>query len=290
MSSDPNPLPEDALDHLQSFMPDHSLACGFIPRPQRDAVTTLYAFAAELHAVTWRAREPMMGEIRLQWWREALLGERPKNEVEAHPLASHVLMQLARFQLPVTGLVDLVDGLMDDLYDDPPDDLTALEFYCGQTSSVLMRYASLMLADGGDAGKPEAAGPAGVAFGLTEIILNLPNHVRSGRVKIPQTLLHKAGIEPQTIQSLQDTEIVRALILPLLDLAQTRLDEFKALKSSLPASVRPAFALMGLVAPRLHLIRKAIMNPSYQPFEPVADINPLAKIMRLWMAAVWGRV
>ena len=114
--------------------------------------------------------------------------------------------------------------------------------------------------------------------------------MRSGRVKIPLTLLHKAGIEPQTIQSLQDPEIVRALILPLLDLAQTRLDEFQTFKPSLPASVRPAFALMGLVAPRLHLIRKAIMNPSYQPFALVDDVNPLAKIMRLWMAAVWGRV
>ena len=290
MSRDPSLLPEDAREHLESFLPDHSLACGFIPLPQRDAVTTLYAFAAELRAVTWRAREPMMGEIRLQWWREALLGERPKSEVEAHPLASHLLEQLARFQLPVTGLVDLIDGLMDDLYDDPPDDLTALELYCGQTSSVLMRYASLMLADGADAGRPETAGPAGVAFGLTEIILHLPNHVRSGRVKIPLTLLHKAGIEPQTIQSLQDSEILRALILPLLDLAQTRLDEFKALKSSLPTAIRPAFALVGLVAPRLHLIRKAIMNPSYQPFALVDDVNPLAKIMRLWMAAVWGRV
>jgi 15-cis-phytoene synthase len=290
MLRDPSPLPQDAREQLQSFLPDHYLACGFIPILHREAVTTLYAFASELQAVTWRAREPMMGEIRLQWWREALLGERPRSEVEAHPLASHLLEQLTRFQLPVKGLVDLVDGLMDDLYDDPPDDLTALEFYCGQTSSVLMRYASLMLADGGEAGKPETAGPAGVAFGLTEIILHMTNHVRNGRVKIPQTLLQKAGLKPHAIQSLQDRETLCALTMPLLDLAQKRLDDFKCFKSSLPTHVRPAFALMGLVKPRIMLLRKALMSPSYQPFEPVADINPLSKIMRLWMAAVWGRV
>lgn len=283
-------LPQDAKENLQHFLPDQSLACGFIPLPQREAVTSLYAFAAELYAVTRRAREPMMGEIRLQWWREALLDERPKSEVAAHPLASHLLEQLSRFHLPVTGLVDMVDGMMDDLYDDPPDDLTALEYYCGQTSSVVMRYASLMLADGNDAGRGETAGPAGVAFALTEMILHLPHHMQSGRLKIPKTLLQKAGLEPDEIQRLHDPEVFRTLILPMLDLAQRRLDEFKQLKPSLPASVRPAFALMGLVAPRLHLFRKAIMNASYQPSEPVADINPLCKIIRLWMAAVWGRV
>ena len=290
MSGPASTLPNEALETLQAFAPDYALACGFIPRDKRDAITTLYAFYAELQSVKWRAREPLMGEVRLQWWREALLGERPLREVEAHPLAQHLLNMLARFHLPVSGLVDLVDCMMDDLYDDPPEDMTALELYCGQTCSVLLRYASLMLADGQDAGPADIAGPAGVAVALTQIVQDIPLNMRGGRVMVPAAFLQQVGIEQNQIHSITDPALMRLVVLPLLDLAEKRYDEFKAARYALPAKIRPAFALTGLVAPRLAILRKAVHKASYKHDEPFEALGPLSKTIRLWMAAVWGRV
>ncbi len=66
---------------------DRYLATLFAPAAQRDALYALYAFNVEIARVRDLAREPMPGEIRLQWWREALSGER-EGEAAAHPVAA----------------------------------------------------------------------------------------------------------------------------------------------------------------------------------------------------------
>ena len=197
---------------------------------------------------------------------------------------------LAHAHLPASGLVDLVDCMMDDLYQDPPDDMTALELYCGQSCSVLLRYASLILAGGQEAGPADIAGPAGVAIALSQILLDMPTRLQNGRVMIPADLMIRVGIEPEQIHTLTDRTSYRLLLLPLLDLAEQRLNEYKAASHALPHQIRPAFALTGLVRPRIALLRKAIQKNSYHPKDAFEDLGPLSKTMRLWMAAVWGRV
>ncbi len=66
---------------------DRYLATLFAPAAQRNALFALYAFNVEITRVRDLAREPMPGEIRLQWWREALTGER-EGEAAAHPVAA----------------------------------------------------------------------------------------------------------------------------------------------------------------------------------------------------------
>ena len=61
----------------------------------RDALFALYAFNLEIARVRDLAREPMPGEIRLQWWREVLSGERG-GEAAAHPVAAALRETLAR--------------------------------------------------------------------------------------------------------------------------------------------------------------------------------------------------
>ena len=66
---------------------DRYLATLFAPAEHRDALFALYAFNVEIARVRDLAREPMPGEIRLQWWREVLSGERD-GEAAAHPVAA----------------------------------------------------------------------------------------------------------------------------------------------------------------------------------------------------------
>ena len=101
-----------AADH------DRYLATLFAPASHRGALFALYAFASELKRVREVAREPLPGEIRLQWWSEVLGGERD-GEASANPVASALLQTIARHRLDAAALIDIVEAYRFDLYDEP---------------------------------------------------------------------------------------------------------------------------------------------------------------------------
>ena len=51
---------------------DRFLATLFVPATHRPALNSLYAFEIEVAQVAARVKEPLAGEIRLQWWRDAI--------------------------------------------------------------------------------------------------------------------------------------------------------------------------------------------------------------------------
>src|ERR1700742_5251521 len=91
------------IDHCTALVRetdrDRYLATLFAPAEHRDALMALYAFNIEIARVREVAREPMPGEIRLQWWREVIEGERP-GEAAAHPVAAALIEVMARHGLP----------------------------------------------------------------------------------------------------------------------------------------------------------------------------------------------
>src|SRR5262249_23936246 len=88
---------------------DRYLATLLAPAEHRDALLALYAFNIEIEGVRDLAREPMPGEIRLQWWREVLLGER-SGEATANPVAAALLQTLSHYSLSSERLAELVEA------------------------------------------------------------------------------------------------------------------------------------------------------------------------------------
>ena len=120
---------------------DRYLAALFAPAEKRDALFALHAFGREVASVRERAREPMPGEIRLQWWREVLAGERG-GEAAANPVAAALTDTVARFNLPAEPMLELIEAHAFDLYDDPMPTMAALEAYARKTSSALLAQAA----------------------------------------------------------------------------------------------------------------------------------------------------
>src|SRR6185369_9624012 len=87
---------------------DRFLSALFAPAHQRGPLFALYAFNAEIASVRDRAREPMPGEIRLQWWRDVINGERA-GEAAANPVAAALVDTVARFSLPKARVLDLIE-------------------------------------------------------------------------------------------------------------------------------------------------------------------------------------
>src|SRR5262245_33397601 len=110
----------DAFDHCQALVRqadrDRFLASLFAPADRRPDLFAIYAFNVEIAGVREVAREPLPGEMRLQWWRDVLDGSRP-GEARDHPVAAALGEATARRGLPVDTLLDLIEARTFDLYD-----------------------------------------------------------------------------------------------------------------------------------------------------------------------------
>ncbi len=277
---------DDPFVHCDALLaegdPDRRLACMFVPAHARPAVTAIYAFNLETARVRDLVSEPLPGEIRLQWWRDALQGQ-GHGDVRANPVAAALLDAISRYRLPLKPFLDLIDARNGDLYDDPPPTLNDLEGYCGETSSALIRLASLVLADGGDAGPADAAGYAGVAYALAGLLRSFPHHASRGRVFLPRDVMARHAVGIEDVLSGRRSPGLDAALGELAGLARARLEQARGLRGSLPRGVRPAFAPVALVEPWLAGLARRT-DPFAAAPEPAAWTKPL----RLWRAAVSG--
>ena len=122
-----------AYDHCASLARererDRWLSALFAPEAARPHLHALAAFTCEIARVRAAVREPLAGEMRLAWWREALAGERD-SEASSHPVAAALIETRAKFALPDSAFEDLLQGRTFDLYDDALATLADLEAYC----------------------------------------------------------------------------------------------------------------------------------------------------------------
>jgi phytoene synthase len=184
---------QDAYAHCEAVVrmadKDRFLAALFAPAPLRRQLHALYAFNTEIVRVRDVAREALPGEIRLQWWRDALAGE-ARGEVTASPIAAALLDTIAQCALPREPLLGLIDAHDFDLYDEPMATIADLDAYGRDTEGTLMALAARILGASGDVGA-EAAAPAGIACVVTSRLRRLPIDASRRQMFVPTELLER---------------------------------------------------------------------------------------------------
>ena len=98
----------------------------FAPRPNRPALLALYAFNAELDHIPALVSEPMAGQIRLQWWRDAVDFATPGART-GNPVADTLSAAIIQHNLPKDRLIGMVDARVPAMFDDAPADDKALK-------------------------------------------------------------------------------------------------------------------------------------------------------------------
>jgi 15-cis-phytoene synthase len=262
---------------VQQHDADRHVASLFAPADRRPHLSALHAFSLEIAGIRAAAKEPMPGEIRLQWWREVLTGERA-GEGEGHPVGLAIRDTIAANRLPLQPLLDLIDARAFDLYDEPPADWTELEGYCGETSSALFSLGSIILTKGEDAGNPEVSGHAGVAYALAGLLRAFPWHARRGQVFIPQSVLAAVGLDREDIASGSDSPALRAALGEMRSRARDHLAKARGLKSTIRPEAMPAFMPLAMV--------RRYLDPmdarTYQPFRTVIDVAHWLRVWTIW--------
>jgi 15-cis-phytoene synthase len=263
---------------------DRWLASLFVPREPRRHIHALYAFSLEIARVREIVSEPLLGEIRFQWWRDAL--ERTTAaEAKANPVAAALLDTIAQFDLPMAPLLELISARGRDLYGDPMQSLEALEDYTEATSANLFRLAALIL-DGREApASLDAALHAGIAYGITGLIRALPWHSARGQVFVPAATLQAHGASRDDFVAGHVSEGVLASLEELHARARAHLDIFDVGLLGLPDKSRPAFLPACLCEPYLRLMQR----PDYDPFKSVIELPQWKRQWILWRTARrWG--
>ena len=260
---------------LQEGARDSWLASLFAPADKRPHLHALYAFCHEIERIGDVVRDPMPGEIRLQWWRDAL-GTQAQGQ--GHPVAEALRATMQRFKLPLQPFLDLIDAHAFDLYREPMPDTATLEGYCGECFSAPLRLAALILADGADPGGADAAGHAGVALGITHMLRRFAWDSSRERVFVPGDVLARHGIGAADCLS---SETTPALLAALADLRAQVRGHFATAHdhlASAPAATRPACLALALVEPTLRLMEK----PGYDPFRTPIDLPQWRMQWALW--------
>jgi phytoene synthase len=261
---------------------DRWLASLFVPRELRPHIHALYAFSLEIARVHEIVSEPLLGEIRFQWWRDALEGAA---DAKANPVAAALLDTIVRFDLPKAPLLELISARGRGLYGDLIESINALEAYTEATCSNLLRLAALILDGEGAAAILDAALHAGIAYGVTGLIRALPWHSARRQVFVPIEILQAHGATCDDFAAGRASPAVLAALTDLRAVARGHLAIFYARLPGLPEKSRPAFLPVCHCEHYLRLMEK----PGYDVCKTVVELPQWRRQWILWRAARrWG--
>jgi phytoene synthase len=276
---------QDSYRHCEAMVraadKDRYLATLFAPAERRGPLFALHAFDREIAGVRERAREPMPGEIRLQWWRDVINGERA-GEAVANPVAAALTEVIARFALPTNRLLELIEAHAFDLYDDPMPTFEALEGYARQTSGAIFDVAVRIAG----ASAEDATERAGLAFGITAVVRSFALNASRRQLFVPLEFLDIGTVPGDVFAGRSSPVLVNALGI-LRTRARENLRAFEALLPQLPAATMPAFLPVALVPAYLSVMDR----PGYDPFRSDPSVPQWRRQWLLWRTAHrWSRV
>jgi phytoene synthase len=269
-----------AAQSLREHDRDRYLATLVLPAEARPHVTAILAFNGDIAAIRERVSGPQPGEIRLQWWNDALTGE-GHGEVRQNPLADALLDTTEKYSLPIGTLQRLVGARRFDLYDDPMPDLETFEGYAGETASTLFQLAAMILNKGEPVEQGDAAGHLGVAQAMIGHLRAFGFVSSQGRIMLPWSILEANGVRETELFRGQDSKGLQSALSQIAELADDHLQKARTAIRAVPSNLRPAFAAIALLEKQLSDSKQHATSP----FTPPVDEPDWRKIARLtWWA------
>ncbi|MDJ0951567.1 MAG: phytoene/squalene synthase family protein [Alphaproteobacteria bacterium] len=279
----PNPRLSHIAQHVRAYDNDRYLCALFAPADRREHLFALYAFNLEVAKTRETVSESMIGEIRLQWWREAVAGiyaGTPRRHEVVEALAAAVRAHDLTREL----LDALIDGRAFDLEDRPPGDMPELLSYAAATSCGLNRLALEVLGVRTDEAV-EAADAVGMAWALAGLLRAMPFHARAKRLYLPADLVASTGLDLRDYFELRPTEALARAAEMLASRAHEKLAEARALRRRVPRPALPTL-LPAILADRW-LARLA--RADHNPFDPALAAGGADRVLRVGLAALRRR-
>lgn len=268
---------------IKDFDNDRFVAALFAPDQVREDLFALYAFNLELSKIRETVSEPMIGRMRLQFWRDAIprvvAGDPPKHAV-AEPLS----LACARASLPEAELLALIDAREADLDDIAPKNMAAVEAYAESTSSTVIAMA-IRIVGVDPTQHADFVRSAGIAIALIGLVRSIPFQASSGRVTLPADLCEVAGLDPTQSQQWPRNPNVSEITLPMLVTAKRHLEAARKSSQGLPKAAMPAVLPLSLAALYLKALQRYGGDPKTLAERPIG----LPRHLTLMWRSILGR-
>ena len=206
----------------------------FLPPDKRRAITALYAFCREVDDVVDECSDENVARTTLNWWRGEV--DAIYNGIPQHPVGQALKPLVRQFNLKQELLLEIIAGMEMDLTQHSYADFEALQLYCYRVASVVGLLAAKIFGYS----NPDTlkyAHDLGLAFQLTNIIRDVGEDARRGRIYLPQDELARFGVHTRDILDAKETPEFQRLMAFQIERAQRYYEQAFA---QLPAEDRKA--------------------------------------------------
>ncbi|HYD79988.1 MAG TPA: presqualene diphosphate synthase HpnD [Paucimonas sp.] len=254
----------------------------FLPQERRRAITALYAFCREVDDIVDECTDVSVAHSKLAWWRKEIAAMQAGNPT--HPVAKALLPHLSTYSLDIKHLLAIIDGMEMDLSQTRYLDFAGLQRYCWHVAGVV----GILSASIFGVTRPQTlqyAEKLGLAFQLTNIIRDVGEDARKGRIYLPVNELQQFNVTAADILNARHSENFERLMRFQERRAQTIYDEAFAL---LPAEDRRTQRPGLMMAAIYRSLLDEIGRDGFHVLNQRISLTPIRKLWLAWKTFVFG--
>lgn len=255
----------------------------FLPKPRRRAITALYAFCREVDDVADECTDIGIARTKLAWWRSEIANLYAGNP--QHPVTQALAEAVRDYNLAEEHFLEIIDGMEMDLDQNRYRDFKELQLYCYRVASVV-GLLSASIFGYSDRRTLKYAHDLGLAFQLTNIVRDVGEDARRGRIYLPQDELAQHGVSDADILNCREGENVRRLLEFQIDRAQ---DYYRRAFEELPEADRRD-QRTGLVMAAIYrtLLDEIRAGGCEKVLNQRISLTPLRKLWLAWKTWIKG--
>ena len=255
----------------------------FLPPARRAAITAFYSFCREVDDVVDEVSDPGVAAAKLGWWQTEV--ERAFAGQPTHPAMQALMPHTGAFGIEAAHLLPIIEGCRMDLTRTRYIDFDDLRQYCHRVAGVVGEVSARIFGQQAPQ-TTEYAHRLGLAFQLTNIIRDVGEDARRGRIYLPVDELRRFGVSADTLLRGQYSEPFLALMRFQAERAQQTYDEALAL---LPAQDRRSQKPGLMMASIYRTLLREIEAEQFQVLHQRIALTPLRKFWLAWKMQALGR-
>lgn len=248
----------------------------FLPQERRQAIMALYAFCREVDDVVDECNDVSIASTKLTWWRQEV--ERVATGNPQHPVGLALKKVAPSINLPKEQLLEIIDGMEMDLQQSRYLDFKGLSLYCYRVASVVGLLAAEIFGYR-ERQTQKYAHDLGMAFQLTNIIRDIGEDARRGRIYIPMDELKQFNVPAVDILNGKYSDNFTALMQFQYERAEKYYEQAFA---QLPATDRKNQRPGLIMAAIYRTLLAEIKDENFQVLHQRISLPPMRK---LWLAA-----
>jgi len=254
----------------------------FLPGERRRAITALYAFCREVDDVVDDCSDPATARATLAWWRQELAAA--FHGTPQHPVARALAEIAPRFNLAEAQLAEIIAGMQMDLEYNRYPSFEVLRQYCHRVAGVV-GLLSAEIFGFQDPRTREYATDLGLAFQLTNIIRDVGEDARRGRIYLPLDEIERHGVSVADISASRETDNFRRLIEFQIERA---LGYYRDAFAKLPAIDRRAQRAGIIMAAIYRALLDEIQRDGCRVLTRRTALTPIRKLWIAWRTWIKG--